>query len=90
MIRQKSIVLAAVVMVALTVGSYVGYREFSNSKHSDLVLANVEALSELEAQTPDTGPEDTFDCKKCGVTVKICESKNFHSCTPNLCTCYKD
>ena len=89
MIRQKNFVLAVTVMAALILGGYLGFRWEANGEKSDLLLANVEALSWTESSPSNTGPSDTFDCKKCGVTVKICESKNFHPCTPDLCGCYK-
>lgn len=84
--KKKAII--ALSAVVLGSAAYVGYREVSNDETSDLLMKNVEALT--RGDTPsDTGPGDKFDCKKCGVKVKICESKNFHPCSPNLCGCYK-
>ena len=91
-LRKAWIAIVATVVLGVTIyGGYHAYGAYEQSKQleSDLFLANVEALSQNETSPSDTGPGDTFKCKKCGVTVKICESKNFHPCSPNLCGCYK-
>lgn len=87
--RQKKFVLSVLSAAVLVSAGYVGYREVTNDESSDLLLANVEALASNYETVTDTGPGDTFECKKCGVRVKVCECKNYHPCTPNLCGCYK-
>lgn len=87
MVKFKKNAFIALSAVAFGSAAYVGYREVTNDEASDLLLANVEALTQKDVVT-DTGPGDTFKCEHCGVRVKICECKNFHPCTPNLCGCY--
>lgn len=64
--KNAHIALSAVVFGS---AAYVGYREAMNDEASDLLLANVEALTDGEPVS-DTGPGDTFKCEHCGVRVK--------------------
>lgn len=88
MIKRRNLALVALCAALFGSASYVGYRDVPHDENSDLLLANVEALANEDVVT-DTGPGDTFECKHCGMRVEICESKNFHPCTPNLCNGYK-
>ena len=74
--RKTWIAIVATVVLGVTIyGGYHAYGAYEQSKQleSDLFLANVEALSQNETSPSDTGPGDTFKCKRCGVTVKICD-----------------
>ena len=71
--RKTWIAIVATVVLGVTIyGGYHAYGAYEQSKQleSDLFLANVEALSQNETSPSDTGPGDTFKCKKCGAIRK--------------------
>lgn len=85
--RQKKFVLSVLSAAVLVSAGYVGYREVTNDESSDLLLANVEALTRNE-EAIERGPSKYNDCEVCGVTVKFCECENRIPCAANLCKCY--
>lgn len=91
MTRKKFFAFGSfVVAMVAAAGSYHAYSSYSVAEECDLLMANVEALSMGGDPTAsNTGPGDTFTCKKCAVRVKLCACKNFSPCTPDLCKDYK-
>ncbi len=48
---MKTVILSAAVAAVLLVGSYVGYKSMvTNEEFSDLELANIEALADIELE----------------------------------------
>ena len=66
---------AFIALSALVLGSaaYVGYREVSNDETSDLLMANVEALTDGECTntwTCEYGPGIcSMSCHRCGIHI---------------------
>ena len=84
---RKKIMKAAFVAVFAAVAGYGVYMNQRTEAMSDLMLANVEALAEDEANSNgNTGPSELYDCPLWFSGDGIhCKCENSYNCTTVLC-----
>lgn len=86
--RKKNLVfVGSFMLVAVAVaGSYYTYTSNSNVEESDLLMANVEALSSNSEGPDNTGPGKIYDCPGLGTgDGKMCMCENKNPCTQIPC-----
>lgn len=83
---KKKSLLAGGFMLAM-VAATGGYHAFTSnfSLEENLLMENVEALSNGDATTENTGPGQPYKCPNKSGEGKWCLSTNRHPCTETSC-----
>ena len=83
--NKKFVKVAFVAAIALVGGVNVFNAQKTESL-SDIALANVEALAELESNVTNTGPGEMVECTVFPGTKKECMCRNEFPCSPSPCS----